>query len=195
MKVILAPPWRRVGNFRTVRRAEARRTLSVMPLRLAGDITSCHLLPVAPFRQVPCCVCRKDCPLRRHGVMVRVHTLLFSTEDKACVGCPRKRCLPAHQHALRGGRAVPRSIPLAFKGHSRPLKDPSTRRRHAHWRPALRAPSRGAPATGRWALPLWTPASGRFAALTTTTNRPPFGYRQRFAALDSRHGERHGLTP
>jgi hypothetical protein len=152
-------------------------------------------LPDISIRQTACCNLKRSDPLRTQCFSLRVQTVLQTTEDKACVVRPRASIAPGLKHALaRGKRSASPVASPSGHGAFAPPCDPSTRPRGAHGRPALPAPSRGGKATGRWALPLWTPASGRFAA-PTPTSKPSAGLhaRQRFAALDPRSMEEpHG---
>jgi hypothetical protein len=110
-----------------------------------------HPLP----RHYPCSASallrlKENHTLRSTNVVTIVHTLLFSTEDKACVVLPRARCASVSQHALARGSASPSPLhPHRRRGLSCPLSHPSTRLRLASGRPARCAPSRGGTVAGR----------------------------------------------
>jgi hypothetical protein len=85
--------------------------------------------------------------LRSANAMYRLHTVLFSTEDKACAGITARVAAPGDPHALAGGKPlrVPPCTPLR-KGQSCPFGAP-------------RLPHRPACASGFGVLP-GTPRRG-----------------------------------
>jgi hypothetical protein len=60
----------------------------------------------ACVRQLPCCAFRRNPHLRTANLMPRLHTLLFSTEDKACAGITARAVAAGEPHALGGGQAL-----------------------------------------------------------------------------------------
>lgn len=74
---------------------------------------------------------QRSSPLPTQHLMPTLQTSPHPTEDKACVGCPRKRRLHAHQHALAGGGAPLPPCTPSGQGAFAPLRHPSTRPRSA----------------------------------------------------------------
>jgi len=116
---------------RPFRRVTTRRT-HTRDLALQGALSH-RVSPMSRHSPCPATALlrlKENRPLRSANAMYRLHTVLFSTEDKACVAMPLGAAeRPATRLGKGGGAAAsPRCIPLPDRGLSRPRAplDPSS---------------------------------------------------------------------